>query len=480
MEDVTVTADFCDNYDVMENRVYLYLSGSEGGTAAVQVQKANWNKPVSLTHKVTLADTMPTVKAETLTLNRIFHWQEAEASVSLSQSNLELGWFGDFICASAEGEKILVDYDGEKLTACIPDGEDLPKAGTYTFTSVPYLSDGKALDPVSIKVSVTAAAPKVKAKSTTLKLNKVLSGYEVASTGFTVSGEGYTLAGFAELDDLENEDLLLTFVDGQLTAELLSEDAAVKRHSFSLTPILEDADGNQAVLESRLKLNVQVYKNEKITVALSSKGKLDAAVPDSAIAYTVKKISNAWDTIEESDVTLAGPDAQLFDLEFTEEGQILLKQRPGETYRTNQTYKVQLQFLICGREVSSKVLSFKMTQSTMKLSAPKTVSFFQSQATPLRAVLTLTAPGGAALDPNRITINESKSAAFLKAMGSGEMTVHVSEDGTTAELVFCVASPGRLTVGKSYPVVLEVFPETCAENLSGKPTQVKLTVKVYK
>ena len=480
LEDVTVTAAFCEKYDVMENRVYLYLSGSEGGTATVQVQKENWNKPVTLTHKITLVDTLPTVKAEALTLNRIFHWQEAEASVSLSQSNLELGWFGDFVSASAEGEKIWVDYDGEKLTACILDGEDLPKAGTYTFTSVPYLSNGKALDPISVKVSVTATAPKVKARSTTLKLNRVLSGYEVASTGFTVSGEGYTLAGFAELDDLENEDILLTFVDGQLTAELLNEDAAVKRHSFSLTPILEDADGNQAVLESKLKLNVQVYKNEKITVALSSKGKLDAAVPDSAIAYTVKKISNAWDTIEESDVTLSGPDAQLFDLEFTEEGQILLKQRPGETYRTNQTYKVQFLFLICGREVASKVLSFKLTQSTLKLSAPKTVSFFQSQATPLRAVLTLTAPNGAALDPEKITINEKKSAAFLKAMGSGDLTVTVSEDGTTAELVFRVASPGRLTTGKSYPVVLDVFPETCAENLSGKPTQVKLTVKVMK
>jgi len=223
---------------------------------------------------------------------------------------------------------------------------------------------------------------------------------------------------------------------------------------------------------------VQVYWNEKITVTLSSKGKLDAVVPGSAIVYTVKKISNAVDILEEDDVALAGPDANLFDLEFREDGSFALKLRPGESYYTNRTYTVQLVFLICGREVVTKAMSFKVTQSALKISVPKTAVFFQSQRTPLRVTIGLTSPDGAALDAARITINAQKSAAFMSALAGSEVSVTVSEDGRTAELAIPVTAPGRLTAGKSYPLVLDVLPEDCAEDLISKPTQVKLTVKV--
>lgn len=492
VDDVKILAAFGATYWVSGNVVRVDLTSETGGNALVRVQMPNWSQYLELAHKIQVETELPTAKldAAVLKLNNIFTWQQASAAVILSQDNLKLGGIRSIAstakagtAAWEEAQKIGLEFDGENLIAFIADSDNVPKAGNYTFRVAPCLSDGTDLDAITVKVAVSADAPKVKAAASTLKLNKVLYGNETASTGFTITkGDGYRLVDFVELSSLNNEDIALSVVDGRLTAKLRSASAAEKTHSFTLTPVLEDEDGNRAVLAAAVKIKVQVYSKsrDKISVTLSAKGKLDVINPDSAIAYTVKKITNAVDTIEEEDIKLTGEHGSLFAWERNEAGQILLKTRPDQEYSTKQKYKVQFEFNICGQKILSSVLTVKVTQSALKFSAPKYTYFYQSQTTPLKTTIRLTAPEGATLSGENISINAKKSAAFLAALRTDGMEVNVSEDGRSADLTFRLRSAGRLTYGKSYTVVLDILPDHCASNLQAKPTQVKLTVKVLK
>lgn len=403
----------------------------------------------------------------------------------MSQSNLDIGWI-DFASTAAvgtaartEADKLKVAYDAVTgmVVAAIADPDNAPKAGSYVFTAAASLSDGTALGAVKLKVTVSASAPKVKLKTSTLKLNKVLTGEETAVTDVTLTkGEGYSLIGFKELADWDHEAVWLDFVDGQLTAQLLDADAAGKTHSFKLTPILRhDATGQESELPTTVSVKVQVYSNEKIAVSLSAKGKLDAIDPNSEIRYTVKKITNASGSI--TGVSLEGADADQFDAVLNEDGTVSLKLVAGEEYSVKQTYRVQFSFAICGRDVLSNVISFKVTQSALKFAmSPASCYLYQSQTMPLTVRLTLTGTEGAKLED--ITLGDKSSQAFLDAMGGGEMDVTVSEDGRSAIITFDVRNAASLAFGKSYVLYLDVTAEGSAAD--AKTNQVKLTVQVEK
>ena len=486
--EVLVTASFAQSR-LEGNWLVLELNEAKGGSATVKLQLDNWMSPISLTHKVTVETKIPTLKfsSGTLKLSSIFTDVEGSAIASLSHSNLEISTI-DFVSAAKAGtaareqaDKLSIFHDPatDEVIARIADPENVPKTGTYTFEATATLPDGTVLKAVKLKVSVDAAAPKVSLKNSTLKLNKVLTGYEVASTDAAlVKGEGYSLVGFRLPDDWEEMDLPLSidYTDGALSVILLDSQAAAKTHSIKLYPVLlHRASGQETVLPTAVTLRVQVYSNAKITVALSSKGKLDAVDPDSRILYTVKKITNASGTV--TGVSLEGPDADLFEAILNEDGTVALKLLPGENYSVKRSYKVQFNFTVCGQDVRSAMLSFKVTQSTLKLKAQaSTVTMYQSQTAPVTFHIALTEPVTAAMET--LTLDSKSSQAFLDAMGSEEMDVTLSEDGKTATVEFHVRNAASLQFGKSYTLYLDVTAAGAAED--GKPTQIKLTVNVKK
>lgn len=485
---VDVTASFAD-WKVQDDRVILTLTGTKGGTATVTVQLDNWMNPVKLSHKVTVDTKKPTLKfgASAVKLNSIFTDMEGVTSAILTHSNLEISSMELVSTAKAgtdarvQAEKIEVRYNAEtsEVVARIADPENVPKNGSYTFDAKVTLADGTVLNVAKLKITVESAAPKVKLSTTTLKLNKFLGGDEVAFANATLDKPaGYSIVGFQLPDNWEESNIPVEFdyVNGQLTAKLLDANAAVKTHTIKLYPILlQEATGQEVVLPTASAVKVQVYNNAKITVSLSAKGKLDAVNPDSEIRYTLSKITNAIGSV--TGVYLSGQDAELFEAVLNEDGTVSLKLLSGVDYSTKQTYKIQFNFCICGVDVTSSVISFKVTQSALKFkTTPVTPTLYQSQTTPLIVRVALTEPSAAAMES--ITINEKTAEAFLDALSNEQMDVTISEDGRSAVVAFDIRNAANLQFGKSYTVLLDV--DAVGSAVDGKSNQLKVTIKVAK
>lgn len=210
-------------------------------------------------------------------------------------------------------------------------------------------------------------------------------------------------------------------------------------------------------------------------MSLTAKGKLDTLDPDSAVLYTVNKLTDCQGEI--SGLTLEGPDADRFQAELDTTGakpQIRLTLREGESYATNVTCKLQFSLTVCGRQVLSPVQSLRVAQSGTKYTVPTGLVLYQSQTADLCAKITLTAPQGAKIAS--VTLNEKTPQAILDAIG-GDAGFTADCAGGEANLTFTAAAPGKLKPG-TYTILLDVLPEGNAENV--KPTTLRLTVKVMK
>ena len=442
------------------------LTGTTGGTAKLSLRLPNWAQAVTLTHKITVDTKLPTVKlgVTTLKLNSLFSAQTAETSVWLTQGNLSIDTMG-FVAAKPEGEKIALSFDPE-TDSIEAKFKEIPKAGTYSYTYTAYLEDGTALPSGTIKVTVAATAPKVKLSAASVKLNRYLTGQEKATVKVTLTGgTGYQVTDFEGLPEYMGYDA----DTGNLTVVL--SDETFTGETCTLYPVVRDEESGQEVpLSTKLTLKVQTINTSKLTVSLSAKGKLNTVDPDSAIAYTVTKVSNCLGTVEGVDLIGVGEDAERFQAELDTTGTkpvVLLRLLPGESYATNKTYKVQFRFTVCGKEVLSSVLSVKVTQTALKVTAPKTAVYYLSQSGPLRCSLKANLP------LESVALSAKTAKEFQQALGGQE---NLRLIGNRVE--FKLTNPGALTAGKSYSVQLELTPENAAENT--KPTTIKLTVKVMK
>ena len=439
------------------------LTGATGGTAKLSLRLPGWAQAVNLSHKITVDTKLPTVKlgTSTLKLNSLFSAQTAETPVWLTQGNLKIDAMG-FVSVKPEGEKITLSFDPE-TDSIEAKFKELPEAGTYSYTYTAYLEDGTALTPGTIKVTVAATEPKVKLSAASVKLNRLLAGQEKATVKVTLTGgDGYRVTDFEGLPeymdyDADTGNLTVVLPDGTFTGE-----------TCTLTPVVRDEESGQEVsLSTKLTLKVQVITG-KLSVSLSAKGKLDTVNPDSAMAYTVTKVNNCLGTVD--GVDLLGDNADLFQADLDTSGAkpvVLLRLLPGQSYATNKTYKVQFRFTVCGAEVLSPVQSVKVSQTALKVTAPKTAVYYLSQSAPLRCSLTANVPLESAV------LSAKTAKEFQQALGGEENLRLVGN-----RLEFRLANPGALTAGKSYTVQLELLPENAAENT--KPTTVKLTVKVMK
>ena len=457
----------------------LTLTGTAGGTASITVQADNWTQPMTVKHKITVQTKAPALKlaSSSLKLNRILAEDIASTKVTLTQSNLQLHDV-QIVSAAAEGtaiweeaQKLDVYYDGDgNIQAAIIDPEDAPRAATYNFYCTGILADGQELPSVTLKVGVGSTLPKVKLKATTLNLNTQLTGTEVASTAVTVTGaEGYELAGFAQMDDLGIDGLSLNVEDGVVSAELYDEEITCTSYKLKLNPVMRHIEtGREFELSTTISLTVKVYNSSKFSVTTSTKGKLDTLDPESAIVYTITKMTNISGELE--GVSLIGADADLFDVELVEDAdkpQMKLTLKPGQDYATNKTYKVQLDMTICGQTVQSKALSFRVTQSKLKVTVPKTVTIYQYQSVPVEVPLQVAAPA----EIWYLTLGSKTTAGLKEAVG--ELTL--TEDN---RVLLQLVDPAKLTPGKSYTLYLDVTPVNNAENVV--PTQVKVNIKVSK
>ena len=471
--EITETAAFAEMENAGSHLVFR-LTENKGGTVNMTLRLPGWTQAVKLSHRITAENKLPTVKLGTaaLKLNSVFTRQTASTVVSLSQGNMDLGTMTfaptakEGTAARAESEKIALGYDPETgaLTAAIIDPDNVPKNGTYSYTFTAALADGTELKGGTVRVSVVSTTPRVKLSAASVKLNRYLAGREQAVvTASMTGGTGYRLVGF------EGMPAYMSFDPGTGRLTVTLPDADLTADTCTLLPVIADeTTGQEATLNTKLTFKVQTMYSDKLTLSMTAKGKLDATKPESVLTYTVNRVNNCLGAVD--NVFLEGEDADMFQAELDTDGAkpiVTLRTVPGQVYATNKAYKLRFRFSVCGTEVMSNVLTVKVSQTTLKVTVPRTTTFYLSQTAALRCNLTSNVP------MESVSLNARTSKEFLEALGGEE---NLRFDGTRLE--FRIVNPGALKAGKTYTVQLDITPENCAENV--KPTLVKLTVKVKK
>ena len=450
--------------EISGKELAITLTEAKTTTVSLFVLADNWAKPVKLTHKITVTDKLPTLKAASgsLRLNSRFPSETASTGLILSQGNVDLNGVTltpaakEGTPARVESDKLNVEYDpvSGRITAKIADSGI--KNGTYAFNLTGTLTNGTGIPGGTLKITVTNALPKVKLSASTVKLNQRLAGQETAAVSVTLTGEDCTLEGFENLPEG------MDFEGGVLTVTLPKENST--GGTYSLYAVVS-RNGEEVTLPAPLTLKVQTY-DKAPAVKLAAKGKLDVLNPNSEMVYT-PKLTNCLGTVE--DVQLTGADCDLFEAEVVD-GLIHLTMVEGGEYATRATYKVTPVLTVCGRDITGPALSIKVTQSALKLAKLPNRTVYQSQTAPLTVKLAVTGPAGAEIGD--VQLNAKTTAALWNAL---EAAGGIQTDEATVSFpakAFAALKPGR------YTVILDVTPYNAASDT--KPTQAKFTLAVQK
>ena len=447
------------------NVLTLTLTETKNVSANVYVQDDNWTKPVKLTHRVTVTNRLPTLRAAagTLKLNSRFPSETASTGMILSQGNVSLTDVEltpaarEGTAARAESDKLNVYYDAESGEIVAEIADPGIKNGTYSFACTGVLESGTEISGGTVRVTVSNTLPRARLSAAMVRLNRQLAGEESIAVKVTLTGgDGYAIEGFEELPDC------LDYADGILTATIPNADFT--GGSYVLNAIVS-RNGETATLPAGVILRVQVYDRAP-SFRLTAKGKLDVLNPASEIVYT-PRLTNAQGTV--TDIRLEGADAELFAAEVVD-GVVHLTMAKGCTYSTRTTYKVIPVLTFCGQEVTGSTLSIRVTQSTVRLAKLSNRTVYQSQTAPLVQVLSITSPATAEF--GEITLNSRSTAALrnaVEAAGGIEVSGGIVRFPAKA---FASLKPGR------YTVILDVTPENAAAD--AKPIQTRFTLTVQK
>ena len=447
------------------NVLTLTLTEAKNVSANVYVQDDNWTKPVKLTHRVTVTNRLPTLRAAagTLKLNSWFPSETASTGMILSQGNVSLTDVEltpaarEGTAARAESDKLNVYYDADSGEIVAEIADSGIKNGTYSFACTGILESGTEISGGTVRVTVSNTLPRARLSAAMVRLNRQLAGEESIAVKVTLTGgDGYAIEGFEELPDC------LDYADGILTATIPNADFT--GGSYVLNAIVS-RNGETATLPAGVILRVQVYDRAP-SFRLTAKGKLDVLNPVSEIIYT-PRLTNAQGNV--TDIRLEGADAELFAAEVVD-GVVHLTMAKGCTYSTRTTYKVIPVLTFCGQEVTGSALSIRVTQSTVKLAKLSNRTVYQSQTAPLVQVLSITSPATAEF--GEITLNSRSTAALrnaVEAAGGIEVSGGVVRFPAKA---FASLKPGR------YTVILDVTPENAAADV--KPIQARFTLTVQK
>ena len=447
------------------NVLTLTLTETKNVSANVYVQDDNWTKPVKLTHRVTVTNRLPTLRAAagTLKLNSWFPSETASTGMILSQGNVSLTDVEltpaarEGTAARAESDKLNVYYDADSGEIVAEIADPGIKNGTYSFACTGVLESGTEISGGTVRVTVSNTLPRARLSAAMVRLNRQLAGEESIAVKVTLTGgDGYAIEGFEELPDC------LDYADGILTATIPNADFT--GGSYVLNAIVS-RNGETATLPAGVILRVQVYDRAP-SFRLTAKGKLDVLNPASEIVYT-PRLTNAQGTV--TDIRLKGADAELFAAEVVD-GVVHLTMAKGCTYSTRTTYKVIPVLTFCGQEVTGSTLSIRVTQSTVRLAKLSNRTVYQSQTAPLVQVLSITSPATAEF--GEITLNSRSTAALrnaVEAAGGIEVSGGIVRFPAKA---FASLKPGR------YTVILDVTPENAAAD--AKPIQARFTLTVQK
>ena len=447
------------------NVLTLTLTEAKNVSANVYVQDDNWTKPIKLTHRVTVTNRLPTLRAAagTLKLNSWFPSETASTGMILSQGNVSLTDVEltpaarEGTAARAESDKLNVYYDANSGEIVAEIADSGIKNGTYSFACTGILESGTEISGGTVRVTVSNTLPRARLSAAMVRLNRQLAGEESIAVKVTLTGgDGYAIEGFEELPDC------LDYADGILTATIPNADFT--GGSYVLNAIVS-RNGETATLPAGVILRVQVYDRAP-SFRLTAEGKLDVLNPASEIIYT-PRLTNAQGTV--TDIRLKGADAELFAAEVVD-GVVHLTMAKGCTYSTRTTYKVTPVLTFCGQEVTGSTLSIRVTQSTVKLAKLSNRTVYQSQTASLVQVLSITSPATAEF--GEITLNSRSTAALrnaVEAAGGIEVSGGVVRFPAKA---FASLKPGR------YTVILDVTPENAAAD--AKPIQARFTLTVQK
>ena len=447
------------------NVLTLTLTEAKNVSANVYVQDDNWTKPVKLTHRVTVTNRLPTLRAAagTLKLNSWFPSETASTGMILSQGNVSLTDVEltpaarEGTAARAESDKLNVYYDADSGEIVAEIADSGIKNGTYSFACTGILESGTEISGGTVRVTVSNTLPRARLSAAMVRLNRQLAGEESIAVKVTLTGgDGYAIEGFEELPDC------LDYADGILTATIPNADFT--GGSYVLNAIVS-RNGETATLPAGVILRVQVYDRAP-SFRLTAKGKLDVLNPVSEIVYT-PRLTNAQGTV--TDIRLEGADAELFAAEVVD-GVVHLTMAKGCTYSTRTTYKVIPVLTFCGQEVTGSTLSIRVTQSVLRLAKLSNRTVYQSQTASLVQVLSITSPATAEF--GEITLNSRSTAALrnaVEAAGGIEVSGGVVRFPAKA---FASLKPGR------YTVILDVTPENATAD--AKPIQARFTLTVQK
>ena len=468
---VKITWDENPNVEKVElskNTVTIALKeGAKSTTVNLHIQDVSWRRPVKLTHKITVTDKAPTLKLSCtkLTLNLVFPWMQAAASVTLNQGNLNVSG----IRFESVPEELLVRYEGTRILAQSKDGQTMPAKGKYTiayYAQIETGSDEAYEIPGKLTVQVEEKIPTVKLSSSTVKLNKRLAGKETATVKVSVSNpEHYHLQYFASRPEGVNYDSRT----GELTVTLT--ESTMNGGTFQLNGLKLWMNGlaPSAELDKPLTLKIQTY-DKAPAFRLSAKGKLDVLNPDSEIVYT-PKLTNCLGA--PAAVELTGGNADLFHVSLDSKGKIhLTLAKSGENYSTKTTYKVTPVLTACGQKITGTALSVKVTQSVFKLAKLPSRTVFTTQSTNLTQKLTVASPAGAKIAG--VTLNAKTTAALREAVRTAGGIRFDAQSGmiTVPSGAFTNLKPGK------YTLILDVKPENAASD--AKPIQAQFTLTVRK
>ena len=468
---VKITWDENPNVEKVElskNTVTIALKeGAKSTTVNLHIQDVSWRRPVKLTHKITVTDKAPTLKLSCtkLTLNRVFPWMQAAASVTLNQGNLNVSG----IRFESVPEELRVRCEGTRILAQSKDGQTMPAKGKYTiayYAQIETGSDDAYEIPGKLTVQVEEKIPTVKLSSSTVKLNKSLAGKESATIKVSVSDpEHYYLQYFASLPEGASYDSST----GELTVTLTEN--TMNGGTFQLNGLKLWMTGlaPSAELDMPLTLKIQTYDKEP-SFKLSAKGKLDVLNPASEIVYT-PKLTNCLGA--PTAVELTGDNADLFHVSLDSEGKIhLTLAKSGENYSTKTAYKVTPVLTACGQKITGAALSVKVTQSAFKLAKLPNRTVFTTQTTALMQQLVVASPAGTKM--GTVALNAKTTAALREAVRTAGGIRFDTQSGmiTVPSGAFTNLKPGK------YTLILDVKPENAASD--AKPIQAQFTLTVRK
>ena len=300
-----------------------------------------------------------------------------------------------------------------------------------------------------LTIATTNTAPKLKLNPTASIVNTTLTGSLTVETAILGTDDKTLTARSA------TSGVTASVEDGILTLKL---DTA----KTTTANVYIQGDGWAKEVKVTHKVT---FTNKTTTVKFTAKGKLDVLNPASEIVYT-PKLTNATGTI--TDVSLEGPDANLFNAEVDEYGFIhLTLAKPGENYSTKTTYKVTPKVILLGNEITGPTLSIKVTQSAVKLAKIPNQTVSKSAPEDLTVYLKITSPLTAQIGDvqmNAKTTTALRNASFVF-------------DGETGSVTFPAATFTNLKAGK-YTMILDVTPANAASD--SKPVQAKFTLTVQK